>query len=281
MPKQDDLCLRRDHVQKVARQAGKLALEARDRAIRGGSGITSKGPQDFVTEADRKAEKFIREQLAQRFPQDAFLGEEDGGQWDRSGTWVVDPIDGTTNYIRGLPSWGVSIAYVADGLVQLGVVHDPVHDKTYAGRLGYGATLNGEPLRTPRLSGDISSALVILGTNTAIPAREHTRLIEHLFAAGVEYRRTGSAAIGLAMVAEGVAEAYYEGLLNSWDALAGMLICREAGLEARHAGLSPHMSGRSPVLAGWPDLIQLIRAQPDIARKPLVKLVGYPQDDEG
>ncbi len=281
MPTHDDLSMRHGHAQEIARQVGKMAVEARDRVVHGNGGIASKGPQDFVTEADREAEEFIREELAAHFPQDAFLGEEDGGRWDPSGTWVVDPIDGTTNYIRGLPSWGISIAYVADGLVQLGVVHDPVHDKTYAARLGHGATLNGEPLKTPRLSGEISNALVILGTSTAIPAREHTQLVEHLFAAGVEYRRTGSAAIGLAMVAEGVAEAYYEGLLNSWDALAGMMICREAGLEARHAGLAPHMSARSPVLAGWPDVVELIRAQPEIARKSLVNLAGYPHEDKG
>jgi len=270
MPEQDDLSLRCDHAQKIARRAGELALEGRARVLNGG--IANKGPQDFVTEVDRKVEEFIREQLASHFPQDAFLGEEDGGQWENSGTWVVDPIDGTTNYIRGLPSWGVSIAYLQDGVVRIGVIHDPVHRKTYAARLGQGATLNGRPLAIRPPEGDIASSLVILGTNAASPAEEHTQLISHLFAAGAEYRRTGSAAIGLAMVAEGVAEAYYEGRLNSWDALAGMLICQETGLKALNAGLAQHMRGPSPVLAGRQDVVALIRREPSVAAKPLVEL---------
>jgi len=212
----------------LARQVGLEAVHYWNENGPQGLGTQTKGLQDFVTVADKAAEDTIRSELARMFPGDGFVGEETGGTPGSAGYWVVDPIDGTANYTRGLRHWGVSIAYVEDGKTQLGILHDSPTDRLYHARLGHGAFRNDQPIIVAPTTGP-HAAMGILGASRRIPIENYLNQIKSLYDAGIEHRKIGSAAIGIVRVAEGVADFYYEGHLNCWDALAAVLIAEEAG----------------------------------------------------
>ncbi len=142
--------------------------------------------------------------------------------------WVIDPIDGTANFLRGIPSWSVSIAYVADGEIEIGIVDDPVADELFAARRGHGATRNGTSIRVSGCA-DLTTATVGLGFSYRRPVADYVTVMRRLLEAHCEYRRMGSAAIGLAYVADGRFDGYWEAHVNSWDTLAGLVLVREAG----------------------------------------------------
>lgn len=241
----------------LSRKVGQRARRFRDSQTPAGLGIETKGPQDFVTIADKEAEMTIRAELARAFPKDGFLGEETRGNAGANDTWVVDPIDGTTNYIRGLRHWGVSMAFVSEGCVRLGVIYDAPHDQLFWAIEGQGAYVDEAPLRAVAQS-DIAASMVILGTSGRSELSNYLSLIAALHEAGAEHRRLGSAAIGLVCVAEGTADAYFEASLNAWDALAGLLIAAEAGALAFAPRLDAFLTEPGPVLAGSPELVELI-----------------------
>ncbi len=188
---------------------------------------TKSSPTDPVSEADLEAERAIRELLARRCPDDAILGEEGDDVAGTSGRqWIVDPLDGTTNYLYGIPQWAVSVACDAAA----GVVFDPVRDELFAAGPD-GATLNGEPLATTRCD-DLSRALVSTGFGydahvRAAQAMVVGRVLPHVR----DIRRAGSAALDLAWLAAGRHDAYYERGIKRWDTAAGALLCARAGLE--------------------------------------------------
>jgi len=223
-----DLQKRYDFARDLARRVGLDALRYWKQQGVEGLGTQSKGLQDFVTKADKAAEDTIRSELNQMFPADGFIGEETGGLPGSAGYWVVDPIDGTANYMRGLRHWGISIAYVCDGKTQLGIVHDAPTDRVYHARVDHGAFCDEQPIRVSSTD-DPHTATGILGMSRRILIDSYLNQIRALYDAGIEYRRIGSAAIGIIRVAEGVADFYYEGHLNCWDALAAVLIAQEAG----------------------------------------------------
>ncbi len=243
----------------AARRLGTRALAARRAAGASALSVDVKGPQDFVTRVDRDTELALKAELAGAFPSDRFMGEEFGGGSGVGPVWVVDPIDGTSNFIRGLNHWGVSMALVDDGAVQAAVVYDAPHDALYSAIAGAGAFRNGEPIRTVATT-DLAAGLAILGTSRKEPLDRYLDLLRGLHAAGAEHRRIGSAAIGLVRVAEGVADAYYEATLNSWDALGGLLIVAEAGGETLAPPLESFLKEPGPVLCGGPAMVALIRS---------------------
>jgi myo-inositol-1(or 4)-monophosphatase len=161
---------------------------------------------------------------------DQWLGEETGARGESSRRWIVDPLDGTTNFVRGLPFWSISVALEIDGVLSVGVVHDPLHSETFAAELGCGATLNGLPIA---VSGTKIFASALFGTGVPFGSMEHIadsagdigRLMPHC--AGV--RRMGSAALDLAYVASGRLDGFWERKLQIWDIAAGLVILREAG----------------------------------------------------
>jgi myo-inositol-1(or 4)-monophosphatase len=216
----------------IAREAGALLREAfRGPELR----ISSKStPTDLVSEADHAAEHLIRERLTAARPDDGVLGEEGG---DRAGTsgirWVVDPLDGTINFLFGLPQWAVSIACEdAEGTL-VGVVYDPERDELFSAQRGSVPTLDGRPI-TPSAKGDLATALV--GTGFGYDAevrRAQAAVVAGLLPYCRDVRRFGAAAIDLAWTACGRLDAYYEHGLNPWDLAAGGLICQCAGLEVR------------------------------------------------
>ena len=189
--------------------------------------VGMKGPQDVVTEADAAVERSIVTALHAAFPMDTFLGEECGGApGDRC--WVIDPIDGTANFARGLPHWCVSIAYVVSNRTELGVIFDPNGDLLYSAQRGEGALRNRSPIR---VSGavDIARATVDIGYSSRAPVADFGLIMTRLLGAGANVTQSGSAALGLARVADGRLDGYAERHLYAWDALAGLLLVVEAG----------------------------------------------------
>lgn len=207
----------------VARDAGRLAHSAFGR-----SATSMKGRHDVLTEMDGEVERFIRAALASRFPDDAVIGEEQGGQGGER-LWLIDPIDGTANFVYDLPAWCTSVAVVDEHGTVAGAVFVPVTDELFSAARGAGATRNDEPIRCSTAS-QLATALVGTGfayapTTRALQARRLAALLPQVR----DIRRYGSAAIDLCMVACGRLDAYYEEHLNSWDLAAGTLIAAEAG----------------------------------------------------
>jgi myo-inositol-1(or 4)-monophosphatase len=247
------LAARCDLVRRLAIDVGREAEAFRQGADAETLGVATKGLQDFVTVADRRAEDRIRAELARAFPDDGFVGEETGGTGSSGGYWVVDPIDGTTNYLRGLRHWGVSIAFVRDGAVQVGCVYDAARDSVYSAIAGQGALRDGLSIRASAVS-DPRQALAIVGYSRRTSFAEHQLLLGRLHEEGIEYRRLGSAALGLVRVAAGTADLYWEAHLNGWDMLAGALIAAEAGAEVLMLPVERAVAEGSPVAAYAPGL---------------------------
>jgi myo-inositol-1(or 4)-monophosphatase len=239
----------------VAREAGALARRRfRDRPS--ALAIAFKGPQDYLLESDAEVETLIRLRLSEAFSDDAFFGEEGGGALKSApgaGTWVVDPIDGTANFARGIPHYCVSLAYVAAGEALIGVIYDPAHHQLYAAAKGRGATLDGEIIRVSGLS-DIAQASVEAGWSTRVPLADYVGVVERLKRAGAAVRRGGSGALALAYVAAGRMEAYVELHMNAWDALAGLVLVREAGGWVNDYLAGEGLAKGNPILACTPQL---------------------------
>ena len=221
-----DIDARLTFARSLAQEAGALAQQLRkDRSV---GFIAEKGPQDFVTFADRAVEDLIRKQIAEHWPFDAMLGEEGGVTGSGQALWVVDPIDGTANFMRGHRDWGVCIAVYEGGRIPLGVICAPDLNLLAWAATGTGAWLNGERLSVSDCA-EPDRATLMLGWSNRRPITEHTALIQTLVNAGMEYRRNGSAAISLLAVAAGQAEGYFEAHLNAWDAFAAIPMIVESG----------------------------------------------------
>ncbi len=194
--------------------------------------VSKKGPADFVSAADRRAEEIVRRELAKARPKFGFLMEESGAVEgaDTSNRWVVDPLDGTTNFLHGLPHFAVSIALERDGEPFAGVVYEPIGDQMFWAEKGGGAFLNGRRLRVSA-RGDMDEAIFATG----IPfkgVRDHekfTRQMKAVMAECAGIRRFGAAALDLAYVAAGRYDGYWEEGLSPWDMAAGVVLVREAG----------------------------------------------------
>lgn len=238
----------------LARSVGREAEAFRRTADSVALGVSAKGLQDFVTVADRRAEDTIRSQLAFAFPEDGFLGEETGGKPTAAGFWVVDPIDGTANYIRGLRHWGVSIAFVKDDAVRIGCVFDAASGAVYSATLGGGAFCEDWAVQVSKCFNP-AEALAIVGYSRRTDFDVYQSILRRLYGLGFEYRRLGSAAIGLVRVADGVADLYYEAHLNSWDVLAGALIASEAGAQVWAPPLDQMLAEGGAIAACAPGLV--------------------------
>lgn len=213
---------RYDFCRALARDAGKLAHRAF-----GTSAVSLKGRHDVVTAMDREVERFIRAEIGTRFPEDAVFGEEEGGGAGER-LWLIDPIDGTANYARGLPRYCVSIGYLERNVPTLGAIYDPSNDWLYSAARGMGAWCNGERLAVSAVD-ELTAATVECGWSTRRSTEDYTALIGRVLGSGAAIRRAGSGALGLADVAAGRAEGYCELHINAWDCAAGIVLVREAG----------------------------------------------------
>jgi myo-inositol-1(or 4)-monophosphatase len=213
-------------------KAGELARDFF--AQRATLAVEAKGRQDFVSHADRAVEQLIRGEVEREFPGDAFLGEESAGAFGGSDDrlWVVDPIDGTHNFLRGVRYYCVSIAYVEGGRCDIGVVFDPEHDELFHARRGHGAWCDHggaeQRLRVGECAA-LSNAFVCLGHHDRRPEPRYMAIRQALMDRGAAMRNMGAGALQLAHVAADRYDAFIELSLNSWDALAGLLLVEEAG----------------------------------------------------
>ncbi len=213
---------------KAARKAGSIILRSMDRLD--SLNIQTKEKNDFVSDVDRKAEAEIIQILRYAYPRHAILAEENGTMEGNEYQWIIDPLDGTTNYLYGFPVFSVSIALACKGELIHAVVYDPLRDELFTASKGEGAMLNNRRLRTTHRKG-LNSALL----GTGFPFRDQQYLepyIETFRAlttdtAGI--RRAGSAAIDLAYVAAGRLDGFWEIALKPWDMAAGALLVKEAG----------------------------------------------------
>ena len=217
---------------RAARKAGENIVRASDELHR--FEVKAKGVNNFVTEVDLNAEQEIIYQLQKAYPDHAILGEESGfiGSEDAEYRWIIDPLDGTTNFIRGIPHYAVSIACMYRGKIEHAVIVDPVRQEEFTASRVRGAQLNGHRIRVSDLA-NLEGALL----GTGIPFKNHcdekleaySKSIEVLASQCAGIRRAGAASLDLAYVAAGRLDAFWEIGLSSWDIAAGVLLVREAG----------------------------------------------------
>jgi myo-inositol-1(or 4)-monophosphatase len=245
--------------QRAARAAGEVLLSYYGRPPQG---VDSKSSEtDLVSDADREAEQVIRELLETERPEDGLIAEEGSRSESESGRrWIVDPLDGTINFLYGFPAWGISIALEDEHGLALGVVLDPVRPELFAAVRGQGATLDGEPIRVSGRT-ELARALVATGFSYEAERRAaQAELLRKVLPRVRDIRRAGAAALDLCQVAAGRVDGFYERGLNRWDEAAGRLIIEEAGgvaaeLDGEPAGL---VAAASPALLS--ELYELVRA---------------------
>ncbi|MBO6551840.1 MAG: inositol monophosphatase [Roseitalea sp.] len=215
--------------------------------------VSVKGPGDFVSQADRKAEKTIYEELRRARPDYGFLMEESGvvEGGDSQHRWIIDPLDGTTNFLHGIPHFAVSIALERQGQLVAGLVFNPVTDELYSAERGGGAYLNDRRLRVAARR-SLSDCVVGCGVPHLGRGDHGEFLIElrHVMGDVVGVRRQGSAALDLAYVAAGRLDGYWERHLSAWDMAAGIVLVREAGGFVTDLADGHDMFGRGDVIAG-------------------------------
>lgn len=214
---------------RVAEEAMRMASERALALFREHASLTveRKGLQDVVSRADREVEALLRDRIGRAFPRDSFLGEEYGGEGGES-LWVIDPIDGTANFLRGVPYWSCTLAYVRNGEPLLALTSDPVHGELFAAVRGRGTTRNGRPVRASSVS-KAEDACVGLSYTFRVPPQRYLGTVQRLLEAGFDHRRMGSVALSLAHVADGRLDAALTLDTHAWDVLPGLLLVVEAG----------------------------------------------------
>lgn len=222
---------------RVASEAARKASEVITRAFRDIDliKVEKKAPTDFVTAVDRAVEKILIDEIRERFPEHRFLGEESGesGDPDSEVEWIIDPLDGTTNFIRGIPQFAISIGCKVKGRLEHGLILDPIRDDEFSASRGQGARLNGKRIRVSdakNLEGALLATGIPFGSATIPHIEAYLKCTEDLLknnTAGI--RRLGAASLDLAYLAAGRFDGFYEIDLKPWDIAAGILIVREAG----------------------------------------------------
>ncbi len=246
---------------RAARNAGRIITRNIDRVDT--LDIDVKQRNDFVTEIDRQAESVIIDTLHRSYPEHAFFAEESGRQGNSEYVWIIDPLDGTTNFIHGFPQFSVSIALEYRGRLEHAVVYNPIHDELFSASRGEGAELNNKRLRVSKQPG-LEGALL----GTGFPYKKDQNIDNYMktlykfiqITAGI--RRPGSAALDLAYVAAGRLDGFWEMGLNPWDIAAGALIIREAG------GLVGNLKGEE----GWLETGNIVAGNPRVFHQMLLTL---------
>jgi myo-inositol-1(or 4)-monophosphatase len=220
--------------------------------------IDQKGANDFVTKIDREAEAAIISKIQQSYPDHSFLGEEGGTiEADPDHQWIIDPLDGTTNFIQGIPHFAVSIALKIKGKLEIAVVFDPIRGDLFTATKGQGAQLNNFRIRCGKRN-ELSEAIIA----TAFPFRDKARIADYMkkftpiLVHSGDIRRSGSAALDLAYVASGKYDGYFEANLKPWDIAAGLLLVREAGGITTDFNGGDNVMASGDVVSGNPKVVQ-------------------------
>ncbi len=227
----------RQVAEKAARAAGDIMREFTAKGFE----VRHKGAIDLVTEADVACEKAIVAIIRESFPDHAIVGEEGGQSGDSPFKWVVDPIDGTTNFAHGFPVYCASVGFEAEGELAVGAVYDPTRDELFAATVGEGAMLNGAPMKVSEV-GELEQALLATGFPYAIRTTDVTNIpqFERFAMKAQAIRRPGAAALDLCYVACGRLDGFWEYHLHPWDMAAGALFVQEAGGRISNIDGAPH-----------------------------------------
>ena len=255
---------------KAARRAGNVITRgARDLDL---LTVTAKGPKDFVSEVDRAAEAAIVETIHSVYPEHAILAEEGTGRGrnpDAEHLWIIDPLDGTTNFLHGFPQYCVSIALAHKGVVTQGVIFDPIRNDLFTATRGRGAFLNDRRIRVSRRA-HLRDCLI----GTGFPFRDgsyldtYLQMMKVMIQQTAGLRRPGAAALDLAYVAAGFYDGFFEIGLNAWDVAAGSLLVLESG------GLIGDLAGNENYLHG----AQVIAANPKVFAQMVAALAPFRED---
>jgi myo-inositol-1(or 4)-monophosphatase len=244
----------------AARRAGDIAVRALSRLDQ--LEIRAKARNEYVTQVDQAAEQAILESIRKRYPDHAFLAEESGRSGEHEFTWIVDPLDGTTNFLHGFPTFSVSIALRRKDTLEVGVVYDPCRQELFTAMRGRGAQLDGKRIRVSERK-ELEGSLI----GTGFPFRSNTRwmktylqMLGNVMETTAGVRRPGSAALDLSYVAAGRLDGFFEFGLEIWDTAAGTLMIQEAGgLVTSLTGKGSHLES-GDVLAGNPKVHDALRA---------------------
>jgi myo-inositol-1(or 4)-monophosphatase len=242
----------------IAERAGAFAkahFQAFDSLV-----IESKGHQDLVSNADKDTETLVRAAIEQSWPDDGIVGEEHGRKHGTTGfDWVIDPIDGTANFVRGIPQWCVAIAVAKDGAAVIGVINEPCSGELFHASQGDGAFCNGIPIRVSQAA-NIGEGSVGTGFSGRVHGTNIVRAVERIVNDGGVFFRNASGALMLAYVAGGRLLGYIEEHMNSWDCVAGLLMIKEAGGVIVEPDPSTSLDHGTVVIAGGPGIFPAIRA---------------------
>jgi len=253
---QTDLAKRTLFAIDVARRAGALGLDYFRRLDT--LTIESKGHQDLVSEADRDVELFVRREIAAAYPDDGIVGEEHAPKPGTTGfDWVIDPIDGTANFVSGIPQWCVIIACTLRGGAVAGVIHEPVSGETFHGHKGGGAFVDGHQIRVSP-SASLTQGSIGVGFNNRTRAKNIIPVIDALIDQGGIFFRNASGGLMLAYVAAGRLIGYAEEHMNAWDCLAGLLLVEEAGGVILRPDPHTVLANGCVVLGGGPLIYDLL-----------------------
>ncbi len=216
--------------------------------------IESKGHHDLVSEADRDTETLIRNAILEAYPDDGIVGEEHGRKHGTSGfDWIIDPIDGTANYLGGIPHWCVVIACAHEGLPVVGVIRDPNTDETFTASRGGGSFVNGKPMRVADGT-TLTAGSIATGASGRSDREEAADLVREILINGGMYFRSASGALMLAYVASGRLLGYVEDHMNSWDCFAALLMITEAGGQHQTLDREKSIDNGTMLAAGGPDI---------------------------
>ena len=242
---------------RAARKAGELIVRQMEKVQ--GLPIDSKGRNDFVTEVDRKAEAVIIEVIRKAFPDHGILAEESGAHAGDEHEWIIDPLDGTTNFLHGFPQFAVSIAMRVKGRLEQAVVYDPLRGELFTATRGHGAMLNDHRIRVSRQK-SLDGAL--LGTGFPFRSLDHLEeylaMFRALFPVAAGIRRAGAAALDFAYVACGRLDGFWEFGLKPWDIAAGALLIKEAGGMITDMDGSDSFLASGNVVAGNPKIVKAL-----------------------
>jgi myo-inositol-1(or 4)-monophosphatase len=249
--------------QSIAMQAGQKAMEyfrQRERLV-----IEFKGVQDMVSLADRDVESFVRARVSEAFPQDAVLGEELGGEGHGAEyVWVVDPIDGTACFVNGMYAWCISVAVVRNGEPVIGVVYDPNANELFHAKAGSGAFCGPNPIRV-HAGTSLKDGVLGVGTSFRVGIEDFIPFLEKVLRDGGMFIRNGSGALMISYVAAGRLIGYFEPHMNAWDALAGLVLVREAGGCTNAFMDNDGLIRGNPMLAGNAEIVRVLARHSGVA----------------
>lgn len=252
---------RLEAAEKIVKEAAKIALKMRPAP--GGPTGKQKKIQDWVTEADGAVEQFISKEITALFPEDGFQGEENGSTRNGALRWIVDPIDGTSNYGRGRNRWCISLGLMEGDTPLAGIIEAPVQQETYIAQKGKGAYLNGKPIHASTVT-DFNTAMLEMGWSPYVTTETYLEKIGAMLRLGAMPRSSGSGALALADVASGRLDGYLEMVINLWDVAAALVLLDEAG-----AKVTPFLKQ-----GGLEKGVTILAAAPAIADQ-LGEVLGY------